>query len=70
MVKNLPTMQETQVRSQGWEDILQEEASKRGLLHCRWILYQLRYQGNPKEKVRPPENELEAEQRDNLMGPG
>ena len=25
MVKNLPTMQETQVRSLGWEDPLEEE---------------------------------------------
>jgi len=25
MVKNLPAMQETWVRSQGWEDLLEEE---------------------------------------------
>ena len=23
----------------------------RGLLHCRWILYQLSYQGSPKPKI-------------------
>jgi len=26
------------------------QESNWGLLHCRWILYQLSYQGSPKEK--------------------
>ena len=26
--------------------------SNQGLLHCRWILYQLSYQGSPKVKVK------------------
>ena len=27
-----------------------QEESNRGFLHCRWILYQLNYQGSPKKK--------------------
>ena len=27
-----------------------------GLLHCRWILYQLSYQGSPWMKLCPPQN--------------
>ena len=29
------------------EQIVQTQESNRGLLHCRWILYQLSYQGSP-----------------------
>ena len=32
-----------------WENFPTQE-SKQGLLHCRWILYQLSYQGNPKRR--------------------
>ena len=39
--------------------IFPTQASNRGLLHCRWILYQLSYQGSPKHrqakfKAMPP----------------
>ena len=30
------------------QQILLTQESNRGLLHCRWILYQLSYQGSPK----------------------
>ena len=30
------------------QGIFPTQESNRGLLHCRWILYQLSYQGSPK----------------------
>ena len=30
------------------QQIFPTQESNRGLLHCRWILYQLRYQGSPR----------------------
>ena len=35
MVKNLPAMWETQVRSLGWEDTLEKEMATHYTLHCR-----------------------------------
>ena len=32
------------------------QESNRGLLHCRWILYQLNYQGSPKRKSQRVES--------------
>ena len=29
------------------QGIFQTQGSNPGLPHCRWVLYQLRYQGNP-----------------------
>ena len=36
-----------QVRILEWVAMLSSKASSQGLLHCRWILYQLSYQGSP-----------------------
>ena len=33
------------------QEIFLTQESNRGLLHCRWILYQLNYQGNPTFKL-------------------
>ena len=33
-VKNLPAMQETKVRSQGWEDLLEKEMATQPLYSC------------------------------------
>ena len=33
--------------------IFPTQESNRGLLHCRWILYQLSYQGNPRNEEIP-----------------
>ena len=38
----------------GW--IFPTQLSNRGLLHYRWILYQLSYQGSPTEHNREPKN--------------
>ena len=35
-----------------WLCLTQE--SNRGLLHCRWIIYQLSYQGSPRSQRPPP----------------
>ena len=32
--------------------IFPTQGSKPGLLHCRWILYQLSYQGSPRERLQ------------------
>ena len=29
------------------QEVFPNQESKRGLLHCRWILYQLSYEGSP-----------------------
>ena len=36
--------------------IFPTQESNRGLLHCRWILYQLSYQGSPNLTTEPPWN--------------
>ena len=36
------------------------QESNWGLLHCRWILYQLRYQGSPCKDYHPAENPVHA----------
>ena len=33
------------------QQIFLTQELKRGLLHCRWILYQLSYQGSPKSRT-------------------
>ena len=40
-----------------WGNFLTQE-SKGGFLHCRWILYQLSYEGSPREIEPFSENEL------------
>ena len=38
-----------------------------GLLHCRWILYQLSYQGSPLKLDRPKNKERERERENSNM---
>ena len=39
--------------------IFPTQESNQGLLHCRWILYQLRYQGSPNLAKEPLKNHVE-----------
>ena len=34
------------------QGMLETQESNQGLLHCRWILYQLSYQGSPQERLK------------------
>ena len=43
MVKNLPTMQETQVRSLGWEDSLEKEMA----IHSSILAWRIRWTEEP-----------------------
>ena len=43
MVKNLPTMRETQVQSLGWEDPLEEEMST----HSSILAWEIPWTGEP-----------------------
>ena len=42
--------------------IFPTQGSNWGLLHCRWILYQLSYQGNPRLSLNPRDFDSELEQ--------
>ena len=44
------------------QGIFPTQGSNWGLLHCRWILYQLSYQGNPKLSLNPRDFDSELEQ--------
>ena len=41
--------------------IFPTQGSNQGLLHCRWILYQLSYQGSPKKKIKGSVSHIETE---------
>ena len=44
------------------QGIFPAQGSNWGLLHCRWILYQLSYQGNPRLSLNPRDFDSELEQ--------
>ena len=44
------------------QQIFRTQESNRGLLHCRWILYQLSYQGSPQKLIPYPNNSKSRKQ--------
>ena len=48
--------QNTEVSSLSLQGISPTQGSNSGLLHCRWILYQLSYKGSPRLPKKNPQN--------------
>ena len=63
--------QNTGVGSRSLQEICLTQGSNPGLLHCRWILYQLSYQGSPRilEWVADPFSNGSSQPRNQLGSP-
>ena len=63
--------QNTGVSSRSLQEICLTQGSNPGLLHCRWILYQLSYQGSPRilEWVADPFSNGSSQPRNQLGSP-